>query len=258
MKKSITILIVFLNVFLSVAQNKTDEKGWKQGYWKKIDPTTKKIIYEGNFKDNLPQGLFKYYYPNDSIKSKMVFIQNGKIGYSTLFHPNGKMMAYGKYINELKDSTWCFYDEKGLIISKETFLLGKKNGVSTVYFSNGIISEEYHYKMDLKHGPFKQYFDKNLIKGEGNYVNGLMEGKNTYYFPNGVQVASGYYKNGQKNGPWIYKEQDGKIKEKELYKFGRLATQKETDDFFNKNKSTEEKTKTSESTPKTIKPKLSK
>ena len=29
---------------------------------------------------------------------------------------------------------------------------------------------------------------------------------------------------------------DGKIKEKELYKFGRLATQKETDDFFNKNK----------------------
>ena len=258
MKKSITILIVFLNVFLSVAQNKTDEKGWKQGYWKKIDPTTKKIIYEGNFKDNLPQGLFKYYYPNDSIKSKMLFIQNGKIGYSTLFHANGKMMAYGKYINELKDSTWCFYDEKGLIISKETFLLGKKNGVSFVYFSNGIVSEEYHYKMDLKHGPFKQYFDKNLIKGEGNYVNGLMEGKNTYYFPNGVQVASGYYKNGQKNGPWIYKEQDGKIKEKELYKFGRLATQKETDDFFNKNKSTEEKTKNSESSPKTIKPKLSK
>ena len=75
MKKSITILIVFLNVFLSVAQNKTDEKGWKQGYWKKIDPTTKKIIYEGNFKDNLPQGLFKYYYPNDSIKSKMLSLR---------------------------------------------------------------------------------------------------------------------------------------------------------------------------------------
>jgi antitoxin component YwqK of YwqJK toxin-antitoxin module len=112
--------------------------------------------------------------------------------------------------------------------------------------------------MDLKHGPFKQYFDKNLIKGEGNYVNGLMEGKNTYYFPNGVQVASGFYKNGQKNGPWIYKEQDGKIKEKELYKLGRLATQKETDDFFNKNKSSENKTKTVETLPKTIKPKSSK
>jgi len=246
MKKNIAILMLLLNVYFSVAQNKTDEKGLKQGHWKKTDPTTKKLIYEGNFKDNLPQGLFKYYYPNDSIKSKMLFIQNGKIGYSTLFHPNGKMMAYGKYINELKDSTWSFYDEKGLIISKETFLLGKKNGVSVVYFSNGIVSEEYHYKMDLKHGTFKQYFDKNIVKGEGNYVNGLMDGKNTYYFPNGVQVASGFYKNGQKNGPWIYKEQDGKIKEKELYKLGRLASQKETENFFNKNKSTEDKTKTVE------------
>jgi antitoxin component YwqK of YwqJK toxin-antitoxin module len=258
MKKNIAILMLLLNVFFSVAQNKTDEKGLKQGYWKKTDPTTKKLIYEGNFKDNLPQGLFKYYYPNDSIKSKMLFIQNGKIGYSTLFHPNGKMMAYGKYINELKDSTWSFYDEKGLIISKETFLLGKKNGVSVVYFSNGVVSEEYHYKMDLKHGTFKQYFDKNIVKGEGNYVNGLMDGKNTYYFPNGVQVASGFYKNGQKNGPWIYKEQDGKIKEKELYKLGRLASQKETDTFFNKNKSTEDKTKTVEPLQKQIKPKSGK
>jgi len=258
MKKNIAILMLLLNVYFSVAQNKTDEKGLKQGHWKKTDPTTKKLIYEGNFKDNLPQGLFKYYYPNDSIKSKMLFIQNGKIGYSTLFHPNGKMMAYGKYINELKDSTWSFYDEKGLIISKETFLLGKKNGVSVVYFSNGIVSEEYHYKMDLKHGTFKQYFDKNIVKGEGNYVNGLMDGKNTYYFPNGVQVASGFYKNGQKNGPWIYKEQDGKIKEKELYKLGRLASQKETENFFNKNKSTEDKTKTVEPLQKQIKPKSGK
>ncbi len=258
MKKNISILMLLLNVFFSVAQNKTDEKGLKQGYWKKTDPTTKKLIYEGSFKDNLPQDLFKYYYPNDSIKSKMLFIQNGKIGYSTLFHPNGKMMAYGKYINELKDSTWSFYDEKGLIISKETFLLGKKNGISVVYFSNGVVSEEYHYKMDLKHGTFKQYFDKNIVKGEGNYVNGLMDGKNTYYFPNGVQVASGFYKNGQKNGPWIYKEQDGKIKEKELYKLGRLASQKETDNFFNKNKSTEDKTKTVEPLQKQIKPKSGK
>jgi antitoxin component YwqK of YwqJK toxin-antitoxin module len=254
MKKIIATLIVILNVFFINAQNKTDEKGLKQGYWKKIDPTTKQLIYEGNFKDNLPQGLFKYYYPNESIKSNMLFIQNGKIGYSTLFHPNGKMMAYGKYINELKDSTWSFYDDKGFIISKETFLLGKKNGLSVVYFSNGIVSEEYHYKMDLKHGTFKQYFDKNIVKGEGTYVNGLMDGKNTYYFPNGVQVASGYYKNGQKNGPWIYKEQDGKIKEKELYKLGRLASQKETEIFFNKNKSTEDKTKPTDPLQKTIKP----
>lgn len=258
MKKYIIIFITILSFTISFAQTTTDANGKKQGYWKKIDPTTKKTIYEGLFKDDKPQGLFKYYYPNDSIKAKMLFSQNGKIGYSTLFHLTGKKMAYGKYINEIKDSVWTYYDESGTLISKETFVLGKKNGVVYTYFSDGVVSEEHTYKLDVMNGPFKQYFDKKHIKGEGTYLNGKMEGKNTYYFPNGIQVASGYYKNGSKNGPWIYKDKDGKIKEKELYILGRLATQKETDDFFNKNKTTEEKPKPTETKQTTTKPKPTK
>ena len=106
MKKHIIIFIALLSFTFSFSQTTTDANGKKQGYWKKVDPTSKKIIYEGLFKDDKPQGLFKYYYPNDSVKAKMLFIQNGRIGYSTLFHPSGKKMAYGKYINETKDSIW--------------------------------------------------------------------------------------------------------------------------------------------------------
>jgi len=49
-------------------------------------------------------------------------------------------------------------------------------------------------------------------------------------------VAGGYYKKGLKNGPWIYRSEDGKVKEKELYKNGEQASKKETEAFFNKNK----------------------
>ena len=75
------------------------------------------------------------------------------------------------------------------------------------------------------------------MKSEGNYINGQLEGKNTFYYPNKVVAAVGYFKNGYKTGPWIYREKNGKVKEKELYKLkGELANKKETDDFFNKNK----------------------
>jgi antitoxin component YwqK of YwqJK toxin-antitoxin module len=66
-----------------------------------------------------------------------------------------------------------------------------------------------------------------------------------------VEVAAGYYKNGLKTGPWIYKTESGKIKERELYKNGKLASQKETEEFFAKTKTAEPgKTETKKQEPK--------
>ena len=49
-------------------------------------------------------------------------------------------------------------------------------------------------------------------------------------------LTTGYYKNGKQNGPWIYRSKDGKVTEKELYRNGELASKKETEAFFSKNK----------------------
>lgn len=222
---------------LGVYSQVTDASGKKQGYWKKKDEKTGKVIYEGTFKDDKPVGEFKYYYPHDTIRAKMNFKDGGKIAYATLFHMNGRRMAYGKYFNkEIKDSVWTYYDEAAVLISRETYKMGKKDGPSYVYLPDGTVSEERNYKDDLQQGQFKLYFDAKRVKAEGKYVMGKMEGKVSYYFPNGIEVAGGFYKNGQKNGPWIYKNEDGSIKDKELYHNGKLATKKETDAFFSKNK----------------------
>ena len=236
-------LIIFCIVItlFATAQTQTDANGKKQGYWKKKDDKNK-LIFEGLFKDDKPQGIFKYYYPFDSIKAVMNF-KPGNVAYSTMFHPTGKKMATGKYINEQKDSVWTYFDDKGVLISKESYVNGKKNGKEMVFFPDGVISEERIFKMGIQDGPFKLYFDKQSVKGEGTYLNGQMEGKNAYYFPNGIAAATGYYKNGFKNGPWIYRTSDGKIKERELYKNGELATKTETEAFFSKNKVQDEKPK---------------
>ncbi len=208
----------------------------KNGYIKKKDEKTNKLIYEGEFKNDKPQGKFKYYYPNDSIQAIMNFKEDGKIAYAKLFHPNGKRMAEGKYIKEIKDSIWLYYDELGTLLSKDNYIMGKREGKCYTYLPDGKVTEERIFKADIENGPFKQYFDGKTVKSEGNYVNGKMEGKVSYYFPNGVAAAAGFFKDGKRNGAWIYKEKDGKLKDKELYIDGHLASKAETDAFFAKNK----------------------
>ncbi len=223
-------------VWIANAQNVTDAKGLKQGYWKKLDDKTNHLVYEGLFKDDKPQGVFKYYYSFDTVNAIIDFKDDGKISYAKLFHQNGKLMAKGKYLGKTKDSVWLYYDEGAYLLSKDNYWLGKKNGTCYVYLQDGKLAEERNFKMDVQEGIFKLYFDGKLVKGTGTYVNGKLEGKNAYYYPNGVEAAAGYYKNGLKNGPWIYKEQSGKIKEKELFIDGKPATKKVTDAFFLKNK----------------------
>jgi antitoxin component YwqK of YwqJK toxin-antitoxin module len=247
MRRFFVFLILFLCLF-SGAQT-IDEKGRKQGYWKKKDADNK-LVYEGEFKNDKPVGRFKYYYANDSVRAVMYFKNEGKIAYAKLFHANGKRMAEGKYVgSEVKDSAWLFYDEAGVLISKDNYRLGKKNGTCFVYLPDGGISEERNYKMDVQNGEWKEYFDGVNLRSKGKYLDGKLDGRVAYYYPNGVEVAAGFYKQGQRNGPWIYKTESNKIRERELYKDGKLAGKKETDDFFSKNKEMESQPKGTEKKP---------
>ena len=229
------ISILISNVCSAQTKNQTDANGLKQGYWEKKDDASNKLIYKGTFKNNKPQGIFYYYYKNsDSLHTKSEFRQDGKIAYVTMYHSTtGKVEAKGKYIDEEKDSVWNFYDSnKGLLISTETYLNGKKNGSSKIFYPTGVVSEEKNYKNNLEDGPFKQYYGDKKIKGEGAFIAGQYNGKCSWYFPNGVAAAQGVYNNGIKNNVWIYKTQDGKITDKEVWQNGKQLNDRDKEAYF--------------------------
>ena len=72
------IIIIFSGLFLLAAQssgrtasdtvwNVTDEKGWKQGYWKKHYPNGH-LMYRGFFQDNKPLGRMERFYDDGKLK----------------------------------------------------------------------------------------------------------------------------------------------------------------------------------------------
>jgi len=217
------LLLAALSVSMAFAQNKVDEKGRKQGYWKKAGKDGK-LLYEGSFIDDKPDGKFTYYYPNGKTKIVSHFSQKGTVSRSKLFFENnGNLMAEGKYVNEKRDSIWRFYRNDTLILaSDETYTLGKKNGIAKTYYPNGKVAEEKPYKNDVLDGMWKQYYKDGVIKAQGKYVNGHMEGKVLFHYPDGKTSVMGNYVKSLKEGTWTFYKPDGKVEKTEEYKAGML------------------------------------
>ncbi len=218
------LLLLPLTFFSQGDLNKTDSSGKKQGNWVKKDKNGG-LIYEGQFKDDKPFGLFKYYYPDGTKKSEMVFSENGNIGRAKAYDFNGKLMAAGKYIGEKKDSTWKYFAAAGWVISEEVYKNGKKEGPVKNFYEDGNISGEYLYKNDKRNGTCTEYYPDKSLKMQSAYVNDSIQGKTTYYFPGGTISATGNYKMGVKDGLWKHNTSKGIPESQIIYKNGKVLKQ---------------------------------
>ena len=237
---SLFLMFIFIHPVFSQQQelNKIDSKGKKQGKWVKRDESNQ-IIYTGFFKDDLPKGTFRYYYPGKDtlLKSVLIHSSDGKSVRAINYHMNRSIMSTGKYVDKLKDSLWIFFHETGYKTAEEFYKKGKRNGLTKVYYENEKILSQYNYKDDKKDGEFKEYFDNGAVKLTGNYKMDNPEGRFTYYFPNGKIVAEGNYLNGSKHLLWMYYKQDGSFESKQIFNKGHLIDGKEAEEFIKKIKS---------------------
>ncbi len=204
------------------AVNRTGAKGEKQGFWRKEDSLHRKI-YEGNFKDGVPCGEFRYYYSDGKLKTVSLVSKHGKQAETTTYFPNGKKMASGRYLNEKKDSTWQFFSEEdGVLVSEENYQAGKKSGISQAYFSNGKVSELITFLAGIRYGLWEQYYSDGKIRLRSAYLNDQKSGPFKTFYNSGQPMMNGAYVNGRMDGTWIYYDEKGKVTKKEIYSNGVL------------------------------------
>lgn len=215
--------IVFSQELLSNHKNHVDARGLKQGNWKAYDERGN-LKFTGQFKDNIPYGEFKYYYPEGETKAVSLISDDGRIAYTKAYHKNGYLMAEGKYLDRKKDSTWNYYSEfdKNMLMAVEYYENTQKKGVWVKYYPNGSLAEEVTYDNDGENGLWKQYFSDGKVKLKAIYENGKLEGLMTIYYPNGGVNISGSYKSGMKEGIWIYFNERAQKTKREEYSGGYL------------------------------------
>lgn len=204
MKYYLIIISIVLTTIGFSQNNVTDAKGRKQGVWIKYYPNSKVMEYKGEFKDNIPQGTFTYYYTNNKTKAIMKHENNAARTVSIMYYPNGKVLTYGIYLKSKKDSVWTTWNEEGRLLMKETYKNDLLNGEKRLYFI-----------------PSDKEFVKEVCINSTNYLNGEIEGPFKEYYPSGQLRKTGQYLNHKREGEWISYEMDGKKMAIERYYKGQ-------------------------------------
>lgn len=231
-----TLLLLLSSFTLLLAQvNQKDAKGLKQGAWVKKDPTTKRTVYEGQFIDDKPTGLFKYYSESGKLKAITTYRENGTKAYALLFDEKGNKIAEGLYLNEKKDSVWNYFNPDKILIAQESYQNNKKHGTWKIFYEDGKVYEEMDWRNGVKHGAWKQYYKNSTLKTDATYNNGDLDGKMKFFFSDGKPDMIGTYVNAMREGPWEYYNPDGKLKMRELYTKGKVARKEYHNGVFNEN-----------------------
>jgi antitoxin component YwqK of YwqJK toxin-antitoxin module len=208
------------------AANRTDAQGRKQGPWMRTWAGSDQPRYTGQFKDGQPVGSFTYFATDGKVESRIDHYPGGKASHGRHFHPDGTLMAEGRYVGQEKDSTWNYYDEKGRLRSTEQWMAGKLNGTMTAYFEDGTVAERRTFKAGIAQGPAEQFYAHGAPRYTANYVNGAPEGTETYFFPKGNKEIEGRYVNGDRDGGWTYYNEDGTVNMQVLYAQGKKVKEK--------------------------------
>jgi antitoxin component YwqK of YwqJK toxin-antitoxin module len=203
--------------------NITDSKGYRQGSWQKVD-SAGRVIYEGRFRDGVPDGEFRYYYPDGKLKTVSEVSKQGRRAETVSYFPNGKKMAAGNYLNEKKDSTWQFFSESnGTLVAQESYQAGIINGLSRVFYPEGGLSEQHYYKKGIKDGLWEQYYLDGKLKLRGAYKSGEKHGQFRLFYNTGQLLLEGRYNLGHQDDIWIYYDEKGVVAKKEVYDKGDLV-----------------------------------
>lgn len=195
--------------------NQVDDKGRKQGSWKKFHPSSNVPMYVGQFKDDEPIGTFTYYYPSSKVKAVITHKKGGR-SEAYMYHENKKLLAFGIYVNQKKDSIWTHYSPNGRLSLRETYKNDTLHGIRTVYYVTGVpddvtvIMSEQTFVDGRLNGPAKEYFPDGVIKMEGNYLEGGLNGVVNRYHPNGEIYIKERWKDKEKHGWWFTYDAMGK------------------------------------------------
>lgn len=227
----VLIFIILTFPFISISQevNKKDSQGRKQGMWIQNYEGTENKKYVGKFKDDKPTGLFKFFYETGEVFRKVNY-ESEKDAFCVMYHKNGKIMAYGNYTNQEKDSTWNYFDADGNLVGKEEFKNGVRHGKSITFYQfnpekdvgSPRVLELTYYKEGLAHGEWKKYYRTGSVMAEGEYVLGGFDGAVTYYRPSGIKESVHNYKHGVKSGFTFFYDEDGEVSSKKFYLKGTL------------------------------------
>ncbi len=191
LRKIIIVLIITCKVSLAQSYelyksdtiNYTDVNGLKQKHWiifnkdKHLpDYSDDQKVEEGKFVDSKKTGIWKEFFPNNNVKSKITFENNRPNGLAIIYHDNGKISEEGLWKNNRWVGNYKLYYDNGQVAQEFTFTpTGKREGAQKYYYENGQLMIEGNWKEGKESGVIKEYHSNGDLRAEKNFNDGNVD-----------------------------------------------------------------------------------
>ncbi len=192
MIKKATLILLFITCKIVLAQsyelvkkdtNFIDAANKKQGLWiilnrtlHKPDYTDDQKVEEGKFTDSKKTGIWKEFFPNNKVKSKITYENNRPSGYAIMYQESGKVKEEGLWKNNRWVGDYKLYYENGQVQQEFQFsAMGKREGPQKYYYENGQTMIEGNWAEGKEAGLLKEYYENGDIKAEKNFNEGNLD-----------------------------------------------------------------------------------
>jgi len=233
MKRLILFLILIFPLSLYSQVNQVDSQGRRQGVWQKKYPDGN-LIYEGQYRDGEPVGVWTRYHEGGQIKAKIQYAENSDSASVTLFDPAGTKISDGTYVNEKREGLWTFFSGD-IMISTEECKDGDKHGISRKYYPTGELLEEAEWVKGKQDGRYQVFFQNGQPYMQCKFSDGKRNGLCLVRFENNRIEMEAYYVDNLRHGEWKFYNDKGDYLYSLEYDHGKLLNPEVRDSIDNIN-----------------------
>ena len=230
MKYFLLLLFIGTNCFAQNDYNKVNAEGKKEGMWRGFYPESKRLRYEGTFKNGVEEGVFKFFDDTKAqdIVATRTFSENGTVALNQFFDQKKNLVSEGKTINRKNEGEWKYYHKESKDLKMvEFYKNGLLSGVRKIFYSSNKIADETTFVEGKKNGQRKIYTQKGIVTEESNFKNDEFDGYCIYKNPTGQIVSQGNYQNGIQKGKWQFFENGKLVRTEMLPKQKKFAKKNE-------------------------------
>jgi antitoxin component YwqK of YwqJK toxin-antitoxin module len=205
-----------------------------------------KIIEIDSIKSSIKDGVFQYFYPNDSIRAEITYCNGKETGKSNFYDEDGELVrikvndSNGSSFSILKGDTVNIIDNIGqkqgkwvslnndncVVVPEQVKYYKNDKPVGTwLTFSpyNNQILEERITWQDSLHAFCERFNHKGQIFEKGTLIHNVENGEwKRYDTQRGILKFKGEYVCGRKNGIWLTFNRKGKIIKRTEYKNDKI------------------------------------
>lgn len=161
--------------------NQVDDNGLRQGYWiikgymaddAEFGPND--TVEEGQYVDNLKEGVWKRYYSNGNLRSEITYSKNRPFGQYSIFYENGQLEESSTWHRNKNVGSFKRFYSNGQPQQEFYFAdNGKRNGQQKYFYENGQIALDVNIQNGKEEGEYKRYFENGDLKEARKFEGGV-------------------------------------------------------------------------------------